>query len=173
MISSIQENKKINVKIIDFGTALFVDPQEKLKELLGTPYYIAPEVLMGNYTEKCDIWSIGVILFVMLSGTAPFNGDSDDDILKCVRRGKFSFAETVWESVSEQAKDLISKMLEYNPQKRISAADAYMHPWLQKKEFNTYNPDVANEVVVNMGKFCVILFHLNHYSLLKNYNRLQ
>lgn len=91
LIESIQENGKINIKIIDFGTALFVSPEAKMKETLGTPYYIAPEVLIGSYTEKCDIWSIGVILFIMLSGTAPFNGPTDDDIMKAVKKGQYCF----------------------------------------------------------------------------------
>lgn len=91
LIDSIQENGKINVKLIDFGTALFFSPQEKFKETLGTPYYIAPEVLMGSYTEKCDIWSIGVILYILLSGTAPFNGNTDEDIMNAARKGTYSF----------------------------------------------------------------------------------
>lgn len=94
LIDSIQENGKINIKVIDFGAALFFSPRTKFSETLGTPYYIAPEVLLGNYTEKCDVWSIGVILFIMLSGTAPFNGVTDDDIMNAVKKGTFSFKST-------------------------------------------------------------------------------
>ncbi len=91
LIDSVSSEGKINVKVIDFGTALFFRSETKLRETLGTPYYIAPEVLLDTYNEKCDVWSIGVILFVLLSGTAPFNGVGDDDILESVKRGAFAF----------------------------------------------------------------------------------
>ena len=91
LIDMIQENGKINIKVIDFGTALFLAPQVRLKETMGTPYYIAPEVLKGNYTEKCDVWSIGVILYILLSGSAPFNGATDEDIMNAVKKGTYAF----------------------------------------------------------------------------------
>ena len=91
LIDSITEDNKINIKVIDFGTAMFYSPDVKLVETLGTPYYVAPEVLKGIYSEKCDVWSIGVILFVLLSGTAPFNGKDDDAILDAVTKGVYSF----------------------------------------------------------------------------------
>ena len=91
MIDSVQPNGQMNIKIIDFGTALFAPHSTKLKETLGTPYYIAPEVLMGSYTEKCDVWSTGVIIYIMLCGMAPFNGETDEDIMAAVRKGEFSF----------------------------------------------------------------------------------
>lgn len=91
LIDSIEKDGGINIKIIDFGTALFFSPQVKLQETLGTPYYIAPEVLMGNYTEKCDIWSIGVILYILLCGNAPFNGTTDEDIMNAVKKGVYTF----------------------------------------------------------------------------------
>lgn len=73
------------------------DPTKPLDEKLGTPYYIAPEVLNKNYNSKCDIWSVGVITFILLSGQPPFNGESDKDIMKKVRAGKFSFEGKIWE----------------------------------------------------------------------------
>ena len=72
------ENDKKTIKLIDFGTSQVFAEGEKMELVLGTPYYIAPEVLHGNYDEKCDIWSIGVILFILLSGTAPFNAPDDE-----------------------------------------------------------------------------------------------
>ena len=92
LIDSINPTGEINVKLIDFGTALFFSPSSaRMKEILGTPYYIAPEVIEGNYSEKCDMWSAGVILFILLSGTPPFTGKSDEGIMNSVRIGVYSF----------------------------------------------------------------------------------
>lgn len=95
------------IKIIDFGTSLVYDPAKALEEKLGTPYYIAPEVLNKSYSNKCDIWSIGVIVYILLSGVPPFNGSSDQEIMRKVRAGKFSFDEKCWQKISERAKDFI------------------------------------------------------------------
>ena len=84
-------DSKIVIKVIDFGTADTFSATGKLKTVMGTPYYIAPEVLMESYNEKCDVWSCGVILFILLSGTPPFNGANDEDIIKAVKKTKYSF----------------------------------------------------------------------------------
>lgn len=91
LIDCILKTGQIRVKVIDFGTALFLAPHGTISETLGTPYYIAPEVIESDYNEKCDIWSIGVIMYILLSGSPPFNGNDDDEILKAVKRGKYSF----------------------------------------------------------------------------------
>jgi calcium-dependent protein kinase len=79
------------IKLIDFGTSQVFRNEEKMELVLGTAYYIAPEVLAGNYTEKCDIWSIGVILYILLSGEPPFFGKTDKEIIERVRKGTFNF----------------------------------------------------------------------------------
>ena len=77
-----ESNKAFDqIKMIDFGSSLFFDPNSKLKEKLGTPYYIAPEVIDSNYDSKCDIWSIGVLTYILLCGYPPFNGDGDAGIM--------------------------------------------------------------------------------------------
>lgn len=88
---------------------------------MGTPYYIAPEVLKKNYNEKCDVWSLGVILYILLCGYPPFYGKTDKSIMKKVLKGKYSFEGYEWDIISEDAKDLISKMLVINPDERVSA----------------------------------------------------
>ena len=93
--------------MIDFGTSLVYDPAKPLDEKLGTPYYIAPEVLNKNYSSKCDIWSIGVITYILLSGNPPFNGASDTEIMKKVRTGKFNFDDACWKNISYNAKDFV------------------------------------------------------------------
>lgn len=85
------KDNSIIIKVIDFGTAEVFFPNKRLKETFGTCYYIAPEVLLHCYTEKCDVWSCGVILYILLSGFPPFSGKSDDDILKAVLKTHFSF----------------------------------------------------------------------------------
>ena len=83
------------LKLIDFGLAKSISSDRKMTTKTGTCYYVSPEILAGPYTEKCDIWSLGVILFMMLSGYPPFDGDSDRDILESVKTGSLSFAEPV------------------------------------------------------------------------------
>lgn len=95
------------IKMIDFGTSMVYDPSKPLEEKLGTPYYIAPEVLNKNYNFKCDIWSVGVITYILLSGNPPFNGSTDQEIMKKVRAGKYNFDDNCWKAVSNNAKDFI------------------------------------------------------------------
>ncbi|KAF8821295.1 calcium-dependent protein kinase CDPK3 [Cardiosporidium cionae] len=123
--------KDANIRIIDFGLSTHFEASKKMKDKIGTAYYIAPEVLRGTYDEKCDVWSIGVILYILLSGCPPFNGENEYDILKKVERGKFSFDLPQWKKISEPAKDLISKMLTYIPSMRISTKAALEHQWLK------------------------------------------
>ena len=104
-----------NLKVIDWGTSRQYNPNPDKKfnmtAKFGTPYYIAPEVLKGSYNEKCDIWSLGVILYIMLCGYPPFNGGDDTQIIEAVESGRYNFPEDEWEHISDQAKDLISKCL--------------------------------------------------------------
>ena len=109
------------IKIIDFGTSQKYENSKKMTQTQGTAYYIAPEVLQSEYTEKCDIWSIGVILFILLSGRPPFDGNDDREIVKSVKQGKFSMSGPEWKNTSKDAMDLIKKMLTYDPTVRISA----------------------------------------------------
>jgi calcium-dependent protein kinase len=89
MIMGREPNGLLHVKLIDFGTAKVFIEGNKQKALVGSSYYIAPEVIRGKYDEECDLWSIGVILYIMLIGTPPFNGDDDDSILRAVEKGKY------------------------------------------------------------------------------------
>jgi calcium-dependent protein kinase len=98
----LEQNKEFDqIKIIDFGTSVSFSEDSVLNEKLGTPYYIAPEVLAKNYGPKCDLWSCGVITYIILSGIPPFNGASDQEIMKKVKLGKFSFSDPVWASITD------------------------------------------------------------------------
>jgi len=101
-------------------------------DVIGTSYYIAPEVLERNYNESCDIWSLGAILYLMLTGVPPFNGDEDDEIIAKVRLGRFSTETLIDAGASDEAIDLIEKMMEFNKDRRITAEQAQHHPWITK-----------------------------------------
>ena len=85
---------------------------------------------MKNYGPKCDLWSIGGITYCLLSGFPPFNGASDLLITEKVKKGEYSFKQNVWRTISDQAKDFIQKLLEKDVQKRMSADEALLHPWI-------------------------------------------
>lgn len=150
----LEQNKEFDqIKIIDFGTSLVYDPNRNLDEKLGTPYYIAPEVLNKNYNEKCDIWSCGVITYILLSGVPPFNGQSDQDIMKKVREGQFSFDDRVWQTISENAKSFIRALLTYGTEQRPSAQQALEHVWLTELASIQVDEGLAMNALDNLSKF--------------------
>jgi calcium-dependent protein kinase len=107
-----------------------------MQGLIGTAYYIAPEVLneKGKYTEKCDIWSLGVILYMLLTGIPPFNGRTEEEIFSQIKKGVYPTAPLAKRKLSMNGLDLIKKMLTYHQQSRITAGEALKHPWF--KEFS-------------------------------------
>ena len=119
----------LTVKILDFGLANVCHEREDLTTVIGTPYYVAPEVLRGHYSEECDMWSVGVVLFILLSSRLPFMGDTPEDLLTKVAKGEYEMDPTVWDPVSEDAKDLVRNLLQVNPEERLTAADALKHSW--------------------------------------------
>ncbi|KAJ1414646.1 Serine/threonine-protein kinase, active site [Sesbania bispinosa] len=120
-----------NLKVADFGSAEWFGDGRSMSGVVGTPYYVAPEVLMGReYNEKVDVWSSGVILYTMLAGIPPFYGDSAADTFEAVVRANLRFPTRIFRSVSSSAKDLIRKMICRDPSRRISAEQALRHPWI-------------------------------------------
>ena len=134
-----QRNKKgfNTIKIIDFGTAILFDKKDK--KLAGSIYYLSPEIISKNrkYTEKCDIWSCGIIMYILLSSRPPFNGDTDEDILKKIMRNNIDLEKYPWSVISLEAKDLLKKLLEFDPKKRITAEEALNHDWFKCKQVNS------------------------------------
>lgn len=108
------------IKIIDFGLSRH-DTQNfgVMKTKVGTPYYVAPEVLKREYTKSCDVWSIGVIAYILLCGYPPFYGDSDNEIFESVRVGRYEFPSPEWDDISDDAKDFIKCLLKLNPAERF------------------------------------------------------
>ncbi|XP_040837069.1 myosin light chain kinase 2, skeletal/cardiac muscle [Ochotona curzoniae] len=119
------------VKIIDFGLARRYNPNEKLKVNFGTPEFLSPEVV--NYdqiSDKTDMWSLGVITYMLLSGLSPFLGDDDTETLNNVLSGNWYFDEETFEAVSDEAKDFVSNLIVKEQGARMSAAQCLAHPWL-------------------------------------------
>jgi calcium-dependent protein kinase len=144
------------IKVIDFGTSGKMKKGQKYNEVIGTPFYIAPEVLNNNYDEKCDMWSCGVILYVMLCGEPPFYGENDDEIYSQILNSEVRFNQKVWDDISRDAKDLIKKLLNKNHRERLSAVEALQHPWIQNidnKKINFLAIETLNAIVTNLYKY--------------------
>ena len=130
-----------DIKLIDFGCSrIFTHYKRQFEDTIGTTIYCAPEVLKNNYDEKCDVWSCGVIMFILLSGELPFYGNTEHETTTNILNGKFTFDSKRFTKVSDAAKDLISKCLTYNKAKRISIKEALQH------EFFTKDVDVYSHV---------------------------
>ncbi|PKI43373.1 hypothetical protein CRG98_036130 [Punica granatum] len=140
-------NKKENspLKAIDFGLSIFFKPGEKFSEIVGSPYYMAPEVLKRNYGPEIDIWSAGVILYILLCGVPPFWAESEQGVAQAILRGIIDFKRDPWPHISESAKSLVRQMLEPDPKLRLTAKQVLEHPWLQnaKKAPNVPLGDVV------------------------------
>jgi len=118
------------LKLIDFGIACECKPNTILKEVVGTPFYVAPQVIVKKYDLMCDLWSCGVIMYALLSGSVPFNGNSDSEVLKKVREGIVRYGSE-WSRVSEDAKSLVKNLLTRNPKDRCTAQEALEHDWIK------------------------------------------
>ena len=100
-----------------------------MSTVVGSPYYVAPEVLHGKYDQSCDMWSIGIILYVMLCGYPPFDGPTKNSIFRAILKGQLEFDEKDWQGTSDSVKDLIKKLLNREPKERLSAEQALEHEW--------------------------------------------
>jgi serine/threonine protein kinase len=108
--------ENLSVKLLDFGLANVCEENDELTTVVGTPYYVAPEV----YSEECDLWSMGVVLFILLSGNVPFVGNNPAELLDRVATAKYEIDPAVWDPVSENAKDLVKNLQVKDPTKRLT-----------------------------------------------------
>jgi len=120
------------VKITDFGLSKAFDEHSQVMQTpCGTPGYIAPEVLvMKGYDKQCDVWSLGVIVYILLCGFPPFYADNDAQLFEKIKRGEYEFLRPYWDPISDSAKDFIRQMLRVDPKQRITCDQALAHPWL-------------------------------------------
>lgn len=124
-------NKDI-VKVIDFSTSQDLKKNELFHEMIGSPYYVAPEILSCKGCQKSDVWSCGVICYIIICGMPPFNGENELEILKRIKTGKLAFTNPAFDLVSQQCIDFIRTVLNKDPEKRPSATRALDHPWMRK-----------------------------------------
>lgn len=153
-----EEKHGIKIKIIDFGTAKIFEKNKVERKIIGSSYYIAPEVLSKSYNEKCDLWSCGVIMYILLCASPPFSGRNDNEIIENIKKGYYDLESSAWQKVSNEAKHLIKNLLERNVGIRISAEEALDHKWFKKLKTKEKINFVDPEKIKNM------LYQLKRYS---------
>ena len=138
------------VKICDFGTSIISSENNQLYSLVGTPYYLAPEVVDRRYSKSCDVWSLGIILYFVLIGLHPFRGRTTKTVFTKALQGYSSIDTTEFSHLSDQVKDLLKKMLCPNDRRRITSKQALDHPWFKSNSSKTCVP---NYVLNSVRKF--------------------
>ena len=156
-----EEAKKeyFTIKVIDFGTSGQIKKGQKYKQTIGTPFYMAPEVLKNQYNEKCDLWSCGVILYAMLCGDPPFYSEDENEIYNLILTTEVQFNQEEWQNISDDAKDLIQKLLTKNYKNRLSAVEALQHPWIQNidnQKINFISIETLNQIVDNLYRYSAV-----------------
>ena len=148
------------IKIIDFGTAKIFEKGEKEKKIVGSAYYIAPEVLDQNYNEKCDTWSVGVILYMFLVGRAPFDGYNNEEIINSIRTKNYDENNPKLLEHSAEVRDLINNLLNKNTEKRFSAKEALNHGWFKKfngrKLFANFSKNDIEPFINNLFNYTLL-----------------
>ncbi|PON89159.1 GPCR kinase [Trema orientale] len=143
------------LKAIDFGLSMFFKPGERFNEIVGSPYYMAPEVLKRNYGPEVDVWSAGVILYILLCGVPPFWAETEQGVAQAIIRSVVDFKRDPWPRVSDNAKDLVKKMLDPDPKQRLTAQEVLEHPWLQNAK-KAPNVPLGETVRARLKQFSVM-----------------
>jgi calcium-dependent protein kinase len=121
--------EQFDIKIIDFGLSRIQHDHKNLKSIVGTPFYLAPEVLDGDYSIECDNWSMGIIMYIMLSGYLPFSAETTAEVFYKIKNKEISFHHPEFDYVSSEAKDLIKNLLCKDKRLRYTCEQALKHPW--------------------------------------------
>ncbi|XP_058202051.1 calcium-dependent protein kinase 24-like [Rhododendron vialii] len=148
------------LKAIDFGLSIFFEPGQHFGEIVGSPYYMAPEVLRRNYGPEIDVWSAGVILYILLCGVPPFWAESEEGIAQAIVRGEIDFERDPWTRVSEDAKDLVKGMLDPNPYSRMTVEEVLEHRWI-------YNADQVPNIPLGEN----VRARIKQFSLMNKFKK--
>mmetsp|Transcript_99098 Transcript_99098/g.279980 ORF Transcript_99098/g.279980 Transcript_99098/m.279980 type:complete len:526 (-) Transcript_99098:23-1600(-) len=146
---------KTGLKLIDFGLSKRFSPGEFASTKAGTPYYVAPEVLQGKYAQESDVWSIGVIMYILLCGSPPFTGNDTIAVLDSVKRARTQFEKKEWKHVSIEAKQMLKALLVKDPSQRLTAAEALNHAWVTKM-LQMEEGQVTDLVMANLRNFALM-----------------
>ncbi|KAI3774202.1 hypothetical protein L1987_48747 [Smallanthus sonchifolius] len=141
----VNKDDDFSLKAIDFGLSIFFKPGQIFTDVVGSPYYVAPEVLLKHYGPEADVWTAGVILYILLSGVPPFWAETQQGIFDAVLKAHIDFESDPWPHISDSGKDLIKKMLCSHPAKRLTAHQVLCHPWICE---NGVAPDRALDPAV-------------------------
>ncbi|XP_041991079.1 calcium-dependent protein kinase 2-like [Salvia splendens] len=125
------KEEKAMLKATDFGLSVFIEEGKVYRDIVGSAYYVAPEVLRRSYGKEIDIWSAGVILYILLSGVPPFWAETEHGIFDAILKEKVDFDSNPWPSISNSAKDLVGRMLTKDPKQRITSTEVLEHPWIK------------------------------------------
>ncbi|KAI3791216.1 hypothetical protein L2E82_04898 [Cichorium intybus] len=125
------KGENASLKAIDFGLSVSFDHGQRFREVVGSPYYMAPEVLKRNYGEEVDVWSAGVILYILLCGVPPFWAETEEGIAQAIIKGDLNFHRDPWPRVSDDAISLIQGMLDQNPYDRLTVEEVLGNKWIQ------------------------------------------
>ncbi|XP_074275564.1 calcium-dependent protein kinase 26-like [Silene latifolia] len=157
----VNKDDDFSLKAIDFGLSVFFKPGQVFRDVVGSPYYVAPEVLLKHYGPEADVWTAGVILYIFLSGVPPFWAETQQGIFDAVLKGHIDFESDPWPLISDSAKDLIRKMLCSQPSERLTAHQVLCHPWVCE---NGVAPDRALDPAV--------LSRLKHFSAMNKLKKM-
>ncbi|XP_062212083.1 calcium-dependent protein kinase 9-like isoform X2 [Phragmites australis] len=146
------KSEDAQLKAIDFGLSVFFRPGERFTEIVGSPYYMAPEVLRRSYGPEVDIWSAGVILYILLCGVPPFWAETEQGVARAILRGSLDLEREPWQRISDGAKSLVRQMLQMDPKKRPTAQQVLEHPWLQNAR-KAPNVPLGDVVRVRLQQF--------------------
>jgi len=141
------------LKLIDFGLSAKFKDGEPMSTRAGTPYYVAPQVLAGRYNHLCDLWSAGVIMYILLCGAPPFFGQNDQEVLAKVKQGHLSFSPRDWKGISDDAKDLVRMLVKVDPKDRLNAERALNHSWIRNRAPQASSLELPTNFVSKLRRF--------------------
>lgn len=163
LISERNKNCYPTIKLTNFNISRILNKDELLTKVIGSTYYIAPEVLNKCYNEKCDEWSCGIIMYILIFGRFPFVGNNDEEILEKINKGKYNLPSSC--NISKNGLDLLQKLMEYKPEKRISAEDALNHSWFKDHKSKELINQIKDEKVIK--DFINNFKHFKEYSIIQ------